>query len=364
VNSGLIHTDDSLSSGAITDVVEFSGFRLERGKRRLTGPEGMEIPLTPKAFNTLAYLAAHPGEVLDKQALFDAVWPGVVVEENNLNQAVSALRRALGDNPQDPRFIATVPRRGYRFVAPVRFVGAADDRAPRAAPAASPFAGGGTPEPAHTLAAALRTRHGRARTFGALAVIALVVPATLALWRADVRPAPANRTPPAESAAATATAPATVAKTPAAAAAGASLAVLPFRNLSADPDEELFADGLSEELINRLEQVQGLRVIGRTSSFVYKNHDEDLRGIGEALGVRSLLEGSVRKGQGRLRVAAQLIDASTGFVRWSQTYDRAEGNALAIQEDIARAAVDALSAALGAEEARDPFFGLGPKSFA
>ncbi len=353
-----------MSSGEITEVVEFSGFRLERGKRRVTGPEGVDVALTPKAFNTLAYLVAHPGEVVDKRTLFDAVWPGVVVEDNNLNQAVSALRRALGDNPQEPRFIATVPGRGFQFVAPVRVVAAADVAPLRVAQTAPRAARGGSPEPMHRLAAVLRRRDGRAWTFGTLAVIVPVLVTALALWRTAAPVAPTKRAPRAESAAATAAAPAAITRTPAGAvaAAGPSLAVLPFRNLSSDPDEELFADGLSEELIARLEQVRGLRVIGRTSSFVYKNHAEDLRAIGEALGVESLLEGSVRNGDGRLRITAELVDASTGFLRWSQTYERPKGDALAIQQNIARAAADALSVALDAADARDPFSGLGPQS--
>jgi DNA-binding winged helix-turn-helix (wHTH) protein len=107
------------------DVVEFSGFQLERARRRLLGPDGAPIALKPRMFDTLVFFLAHPGEVLDKRAILDAVWPNVIVEENNLNQAISALRRALGETREEPRFIATVPGRGYQFIAPVRTLPAA-----------------------------------------------------------------------------------------------------------------------------------------------------------------------------------------------------------------------------------------------
>src|SRR5215472_14226991 len=115
-------------------VYEFGGFRLHAAERRLTArTDGRPIELTPKALDTLHFLLQHPGELLDKSALIAAVWPNVVVEENNLNQVISALRRALGDGSGGRRFIITVPGRGYQFVAPVREV---RDEASSAPPAA------------------------------------------------------------------------------------------------------------------------------------------------------------------------------------------------------------------------------------
>ncbi len=126
-----------------------------------------------------------------------------------------------------------------------------------------------------------------------------------------------------------------------------SIAVLPFTNMSSDPEQEYFADGLSEELLNHLAQLKGLQVAGRTSSFYFKGKHEDLRIIGEKLGVNHLLEGSVRKAGNRLRITAQLIDAATGTHLWSQTYDRTLDDVFAIQEGIARAVAEALSITLG-----------------
>ena len=125
-----------------------------------------------------------------------------------------------------------------------------------------------------------------------------------------------------------------------------SIAVLPFVDLSSDGDQEYFSDGLSEELINRLTQVQGLQVTGRTSSFYFKGRNEDLRSIGEQLSVSHVLEGSVRKSDDRLRIAAQLIDVGTGFHLWSETYDREFEDIFAVQKDIAESVATALSITL------------------
>jgi len=132
-----------------------------------------------------------------------------------------------------------------------------------------------------------------------------------------------------------------VAPTPGA-PAGHSLAVLPFVNMSADPDQEYFADGIAEELLNTLVRFEGLQVVGRTSSFSFKNSDADLKAIGKALDVNMILEGSVRKSGGHLRITAQLLNAEDGFHLWSETYDREHGDIFAIQDEIARSIASAL----------------------
>ncbi len=128
---------------------------------------------------------------------------------------------------------------------------------------------------------------------------------------------------------------------------GVSLAVLPFVNLSSDPEQEYFSDGLSEEVLNQLAQVKDLRVTARTSSFSFKGKNEDLRVVGEKLGVGNILEGSVRKSGKQLRITAQLINARDGTHLWSQTYDRELNDIFAIQEEIAMAVSQALSVSLG-----------------
>jgi TolB-like protein len=129
-----------------------------------------------------------------------------------------------------------------------------------------------------------------------------------------------------------------------------SIAVLPFVNLSSDPEQEYFSDGLSEELLNQLAQIPGLSVTGRTSAFVFKGHNEDLRAIGEKLGVANILEGSVRKSGNRLRITAQLVNAADGYHLWSEIYERELDDVFAIQEDVARAVTAALGVTLGVGE--------------
>ena len=133
-----------------------------------------------------------------------------------------------------------------------------------------------------------------------------------------------------------------------------SIAVLPFDNLSDDASQEYFADGLTEELLNKLAQIDDLQVTGRTSSFYFKDRNEDLREIGQQLGVNFLLEGSVRKGGDTVRVTAQLIQADNGFHLWSDTFDRSLEDIFAIQDEIAEAVTTALSVTLGAGEFNQP----------
>lgn len=133
-----------------------------------------------------------------------------------------------------------------------------------------------------------------------------------------------------------------------------SVAVLPFVNMSSDPEQEYFSDGLSEELLNVLAQIDALRVAGRTSSFAFKNQNQDLRLIGEALGVANILEGSVRRSGDRLRITAQLINAADGYHLWSETYDRELTDVFVVQEEIAMAVAEALSITLGVATAPAP----------
>jgi adenylate cyclase len=241
----------------------FMGFRLDPGGRQLLAAEGRPIALTSRVFDTLLYFVEHRGELLDKDTLMQAIWPDTVVEENSLNQAISALRKALGQTPGEHRFILTEAGRGYRFVAEVQILP-------------------GELEPVVT--------------------------------------------PP------------------------QSIAVLPFVNMSPDPNQEYFADGVAEELLNQLAQIKGLMVTGRTSSFYFKGRNEDVKVIGDKLGVANILEGSVRKAGNRVRVNVQLITVDNGYNLWSDSYDRELDDIFAIQEDIARRVAEALSVTFGLGE--------------
>lgn len=277
---------------------EFGGFRLDTRLHSLVGPSGHPVPLQSRAFATLRYLVERAGEIVEKQSLMDAVWPKVVVEENNLSQCILAIRRALGETADERRFILTVPGRGYKFVAPVRVV--QHDAAPHHVDAA-PKNGG---------AASEAQGSQRSRWLVATACILVIVTAGSVawLWRAHEKTS----------------------------APTASIAVLPFVNSSSDPEQGYFSDGLAEELLNRLAQLPQLRVIGRTSSFAFKGKNEDLRHIGEILGVDHVLEGSVRKAGNRVIVTADLIDCADGSRLWSASYQRTLEDVFEIQEDIAR----------------------------
>ncbi|MBZ5624173.1 MAG: winged helix-turn-helix domain-containing protein [Acidobacteriia bacterium] len=238
-------------------VYAFGDFRLDPVKHSLVGRDGTPILLTQKAYDILAYLIERAGAVVCKDELMQAVWPGTAVEENNLSQSISLLRRTLGDSRGEHRCIATVAGYGYQFVAAVSEVGPAIEKAQTAA---------------------------------------------------------------------------------------ASIAVLPFMNLSADPDCEYFGDGLAEELIDAFSKLSPVRVVARTSSFSFKGKQADVREIANQLGANLVLEGSVRKFGNRLRITARLVDAADGYQLWSESYDRQieSGDTLAVQEEITPAVVDAL----------------------
>lgn len=182
------------------------------------------------------------------------------------------------------------------------------------------------------------------RKLNTLTIAALVLAVTILVadrFLADQPDSGAN-----ESIATTTTGQATNAQDVAAAGLDKSIAVLPFVAMTASADDEFFADGLSEELLNVLAKIEGLKVAGRTSSFYYKGRNEDLRQIADALGVAHILEGSVRRSADRIRVTAQLIKADDGFHLWSNTYDRSDGDIFAIQDGIARDVADAMQATI------------------
>jgi serine/threonine-protein kinase len=229
-------------------------FTLDAADRQLLR-NGQEVPLRPKAFDTLLCLVERHGHLVTKDALLDLVWPGTSVSEAVLTHCIAEVRQALGDDPRAPRYLRTVSRRGYKVVAPVDLVEAPSHRGPAVAPT--------------------------------------------------------RRTP--------------------------AIAVLPFANLTADPDTEYLCDGISEELINGLTRLPDARVVAHTSSFAFKGREVDVRDIGARLDVTVVLEGSVRKSGDRLRISAQLIDARNGYHLWAEQYDLAPGDIFAIQEEIARA---------------------------
>ena len=275
-----------MTDGGVLPVVEFAGYRLDPRRLRLTGPDGAAIRLKAREFRTLAHLAAHPGEVVEKQRLLDAVWPGTVVEENNLNQAISALRRILGDSRDDPRFIVTVQGRGYCFIAPVRAVD--EDDQVRAVDQVEPRF--------------RRSGHRMWRVGGLATALAILVATVVAVVPPpDQLAAPVTQLDSPSS-------PGTVVREP-------TLAVLPFTDRSEHGDQRPYAERLSDALRDRLAGVEGLLVTGRMSSYALGEGSRDVRDIGDALSVAYVLDGSIEQASDHARITVELADAVAGYTK-------------------------------------------------
>jgi TolB-like protein/DNA-binding winged helix-turn-helix (wHTH) protein/Flp pilus assembly protein TadD len=263
---------------------------------------GLKVHLQEQPFQLLRVLLDQPGQVVTREELERRLWPthDLVASDRGLNNAVRRLREALLDDAAAPRFVETVARQGYRFMAPVEPI----ERGP-AAPEPPPTSG---PEP----------RKGRVavRLAAVLLAAAAVVAGILAARGRRHEPPPGKL----------------------------MLAVLPFDNLSGDPEQDYFSDGLTEEMIAQLSMVQpeSMRVIARTSAMQYKGTRKKADQIGRELGVHYLLEGSVRRSAGRVRITVQLVEAPTQAHRWSQSYERDLQDVLSLQKEVAEAVAGAV----------------------
>jgi TolB-like protein/DNA-binding winged helix-turn-helix (wHTH) protein len=278
------------------------------------------VRVEARTMRLLLCLAENAGEVVSIDDLLDQVWQGVVVTHDSVYQAVTALRRLLGDDPKQPTYIATVPRRGYRMVATVA---AGEDSV--MLPIPSQIAAN---DAFDIRADAAPKKAGRSLYLWIGLLAGVVVLAGLAsyLW---LRHAPAPQV-------------AAVAAAP----NPRSVAVLPFLDLTDTMNEEPFADGMTEELIGRLSQLHDLRVASPTSSFYFKGKQMTVGQVAKSLDVAYVLDGSVRKSGNTLRVAARLVRANDGFVAWSETYDRSWDDKLMIQDDIANEVSKALKVSI------------------
>lgn len=310
----------------------FGGFRLDPARRLLFGRDGQMVPLKPKAFDTLLYLVEHRGALVERRALLDSVWPHVVVEGNNLDQAISTLRRVLGETRDDHRFIVTEPARGYRFVAPVELVrsseaenGREDDAEsppePTKAPVDAPF----EPGPLGVTHEAVARK--RRVTPWLLVGVAVIVAVTAAGGLASLRLRQVGATSSVD------------------ALPEISVAVLPFVALSGASDG-YFSDEITAELISRFGRIPDLRVSALTSSRFFKDKNELPVTIAKMLGVRYLVEGSVQLSDDRLRVNVRLFDPLLDRVLWLEQYDRGRADLIAVQDEIALAVVDHLQVML------------------
>ena len=259
----------------INHLYRFGEFTVDADQRVLLR-HGKPLLLAPKVLETLLTLVQNGGRIIEKEELMKRLWPDSFVEESNLTYCIVQLRKTLGDEARHPRYIETIPKRGYRFIVDVEEVlndiHEKDDRA----------------------ASSAVITEGRV----------------------------------------------------------ASIAVLPFLDMSPDRDQDYFCEGLADELINSLASLPNLYVASRTSSFRFKSTTLDIREVGQRLNVNTVLEGSVRKDGNNFRITTRLISAVDGYQLWSRKYDRRLEDIFAVQEDIAQSTVKALKVVLSSDDRR------------
>jgi len=341
---------------------------------------GKSVRIKPRSMLVLVNLAKADGEVVNKYDLMDAVWGQSVVTEDVLTQSIVELRKAFGDSASDPRMIETIRRVGFRLLQPVtegssakRSLFAELKRRNVVKVAIAYFIVGWLViEIASVFLPTFEAPDWIMKVFSFLVVLGFPL-AMIFSWAFELTPEGIrrDRRPEADIPngwwSSKAMLMATLVGITAIAGVGAywrqahisqvpadsSVAVLPFVNLSDEAGTDFFSDGLSEEVLNTLTLIPGMRVPARTSSFAFRDRDEDVRVIGRSLNVATVLEGSVRRSGNQIRVSAQLIDVETGYHIWSQTYDRELEDVFAVQSDIARSLADALQVTLGAEQGQE-----------
>ncbi|MDP9008721.1 MAG: winged helix-turn-helix domain-containing protein [Pseudomonadota bacterium] len=272
--------------------------------------------LEPRTMRLLLFLANSAGEVVSVDRLLTEVWPGVIVGSASVYQAVSQLRKLLGDVDPNPTYIATVPRKGYRIIAPVRRLEVPGEPGGIARVAEAPVV-----EP---LPPAYK-RKVMPIILGSVALIALLAAGAL-VWKKSTGGRLAS--------------------------AANSIVVLPFIDMTAEKTDQSFCDGLTEELSNWLAQIPTLRVVARTSAFAFRGQGEDVRKIGKALDTNHVLEGSMRRSGDHMRITVQLIDARSGYHLWSEDFDQPVADAIKMQEDISRSVAKTLQVRLNSDSER------------
>ena len=302
----------------ISSLYAFGDFRVDPQNRVLMRAEE-PVALTPKGFDVLLVLVRSGGRIVSKEELMQAVWPDSFVEESNLTQTVFMLRKALGETAKQ-KYILTVQGRGYRFGPEVSTVQPSNSELPEIpAVVAGPEPVGRTEE---TLVQSKAS--GRRRAWVLALLVILVIGIAVWLYRPFQR---AKAAPPLR-----------------------SIAVLPLDNFSGDPSQEFFVDGMTDELITDLAKVSSLRVISRTSVMRYKGTKKELPQIARELNVDGIIEGSVTRSGGRVRITAQLINASTDRHLWAEAYEREAGDVLKLQSEVARAIAQQVQAQLTPQE--------------
>lgn len=264
------------------------------------------VRLEPKTMELLVELAREPGRVVSREHLEQTVWAGSVVSYDVLSTTVLKLRKAFNDNPKAPRFIETIPKKGYRLVAPIRELSVEELR-------------GSQVSPSQAMHKKRYIQLGGVIVLGLLFVLGVVY---VTLLERDVT-TPVDQTK-----------------------SQISIVVLPFTNLNADSQEDYFVDGISNDLMTDLARLSGLFVISRDSAFVYKDSNISIKQIAEKLNVRYVLHGNVQQQQDRIRVNVVLTDAVDGTHIWAERYDENTYDIFTLQDEISRKIVSALAVKL------------------
>ncbi len=301
-----------VSLSASAEIISFGEFEADLRSRELRR-QGSKLRLPDQSFQVLALLLEHPGELISREEIRKRLWPEdtFVDFDHGLNNAVNRLREALGDSAASPRLIETLPRRGYRFIGTINgFTNA--ESPPLAEPrVVSPSVDQPQPQVAET--SGIVVRRIRYRWIMISTGIFLILLASGLRFRhwlfTKGAPAPPIR----------------------------SLVVLPFENMSGDPSQEYFADGVTDALITGLAQIGSLRVISRTSAMHYKGSHQALPEIARELNVDAVVEGSVVRSGDRVRITAQLVQTPADRHLWAKSYDRKISDILSLQGDVARA---------------------------
>ena len=307
---------------ASTRIVRFGTFEADLATRELR-KSGVRIKLQGQPFEILVMLLERPAGLVTREELQQRLWPTdtFVDFDHGVNAAINRLREALGDSAENPRFVETIPRRGYRFVAPVESPTAVPG--PRVIPTPGP-----NPESHPRATEAPSRSDGRRRlAWVAVVVVLALLLATLSLSRVRRLLFPSRGSVQIQ-----------------------SIAVLPLVNLSGDKDQEYFADGMTEALTTDLGKIGALRVISRTSVMQYKGTRKTLPEIAGELNVDALVEGTVTRSGNHLRITANLVQASPEKHLWAETYESELGDILTVQGEVAQAVAREIQVKLTPEE--------------
>jgi DNA-binding winged helix-turn-helix (wHTH) protein/TolB-like protein len=297
---------------AESEIYEFGDFRLDGGKRLLFDRNDQILPLMPKAFDTLLYLVANSGRLIEKDELMSAVWTDTIVEENNLNKNISILRRVLGENLGDHRYIVTVPGKGYKFVANVRRVVSED----RDEVINSSLSKGPKRQP--------HARSWKTIALPSLAFVIFGVSAGWYVWPSDEQVGPPRSLH--------------------------TIAILPFRPLVADNRDEALEMGMADTLISALGNRRDIIVRPLSSVRNFGGLEQDAIKAGRSLRVDSVLEGNIQRWGDRIRVNVRLMNVQNGTILWAESFEEEFNHIFRVQDAIASRVVLALARRLNAEE--------------